>query len=115
MSSPLEVWETKHKQSVQKNNEFKNKEITVLIGSATCENAAGANELYEVFKSKLNNMNNVYFGVTGCTGNCVNEPIVQIIKQNEISVKYKNVTVQIADEIIENHIKKGIILKQYTV
>lgn len=113
MSTPLELWTQKHEAAVDKINRMKyDKDYCILVGSATCENAAGATKVYEEFKKMIGTSSNIYLGIVGCTGRCSMEPIVQIVKNKELSVKYAKVKQEDVKTIIERHIGGGEIVKE---
>ena len=51
--------------------------IRIQVGSATCEDAAGANEVFEEFKKHIEaaGRSDITLRRTGCTGRCSREPI----------------------------------------
>jgi len=113
MKSPLDNWQLKYDAAVAKINAEKNsKDWIVLIGSVTCELAAGSKKVYDEFKKYINDLNNVYLDITGCTGFCVHEPIVQIVKRGYSPVRYKNVKPEDVKLIVEQHLKKGEVVEK---
>ncbi len=113
MATPLELWESKYEKSKEKIDNLKySKKFIVLVGSATCENAAGATKLLELFRNKLADNNDVYVGITGCTGRCSKEPIVQIIEKGRLPIKYCQIKIDDVDKLINEHIKNGRIVNE---
>ncbi len=113
MVTPLEQWNQKRNTAVEKINRTKyDADYCILVGSATCENAAGATKIYEEFKKQIGDSTNVYLGIVGCTGRCSMEPIVQIVKKRELSVKYARVKIEDVSKIMENHIRNGNIVNE---
>ena len=111
MSNAFERWQKMRDAAVDRIDKLKyEKETSILVGSATCENAAGSTRVYEAFKKELSGMQNVYLGITGCTGRCSMEPIVQIYKKGYLSIKYANVKEQDVKRIVDEHIKNGRIV-----
>ncbi len=111
MTKAIDKWKKMYDESLTKINKLKyDRDISVLVGSATCENAAGSTKVYETFKKELAGLNNVYLGITGCTGRCSMEPIVQIYKKGYLSIKYANVKEQDVKKIVEEHLKNGKIV-----
>lgn len=80
--------------------------IIVQIGSATCENAAGAEQVRQEFKKliKASGRDDIILKQTGCTGRCAQEPIVGVFAPGQIAVKYSKVTVEKVSEIFQKHI-----------
>ena len=81
--------------------------IKIQVGSATCENASGAQDVYTEFKKmiKASGRSDIQLRRTGCTGHCSSEPIVGIFKPGEIPVKYGHVTPKKAFEIFTSHVQ----------
>ena len=91
--------------------------IRIYVGNATCENAAGAGEVYkELLKIKAEGkIDNVYIGQTGCSGRCDKEPIVQVIMANKIPTKYSEMNPEKIRKVIEQHIQNHTIIKEWTL
>lgn len=84
--------------------------ITVIqVGSATCENAAGAEAVKFEFQKLINasGRDNIVIKQTGCTGRCSQEPIVGVFAPDNFPVKYKQVTVDKVAEIFQSHVLGG--------
>lgn len=117
MSSPLEILETK-KQQAKKNLEGIGyfSDVKVYVGMATCEIAAGSNHVMEVFQNAFKedkSLKNVYLSQKGCVGRCNLEPTVEVYSKGQEPVKYVKVTPENAKIIIEKHIKKGEVIKEW--
>ena len=88
----------------------------VYVGMATCEIAAGSKEVMEVFKVAIQNgLTDVYLSQKGCVGRCNLEPTVEVVEEGKIPVKYGKVTKEKAREIIEKHLKKGQMIKEWII
>ncbi len=89
--------------------------ITVQIGSATCENAAGANDILQEFQKHVvsSGRTDIALTRTGCTGRCSCEPIVRVIFPNRASVKYEKVNRDIVHQIFTRHILGGQPVTEY--
>ncbi|MCG8684944.1 MAG: hypothetical protein MI892_08725, partial [Desulfobacterales bacterium] len=81
----------------------------VHIGSATCENAAGANDVCKEMTAlvECNSREDVTIKRVGCTGQCSIEPIVSIIDNKGQTVKYSQVDVDFVKKIFDEHITEG--------
>lgn len=117
MSSPLEIFETK-KQQAKKNLEEIGyfSDVKVYVGMATCEIAAGSNHVMEIFQNAIKedkSLKNVYLSQKGCVGRCNLEPTVEVYRKGQEPVKYVKVTPENAKIIIEKHIKKGEVIKEW--
>ncbi len=88
--------------------------IQIRVGSATCENASGAEEVAKEFKKnlELDGADNVQIIMVGCTGRCSCEPIVSIAKPGKKTVLYQKVTREIAHKIFTSHVKEGKIVEE---
>lgn len=117
MSSPKELFQAKKekaKQELEKAGFFK--PFRVYVGSATCENAAGAQSVMEVFIKELSDISGkVYLSKKGCSGRCNLEPTVEVLEEGKEPVQYVQVTEEKARQIIEKHLKNGEIQHQWVI
>ena len=83
--------------------------IRIQVGSATCENAAGAVEVLAEFRKYLaaSGRTDVVLHQTGCTGRCSREPIVGVMIPGQLPVKYERVDRNLVHEIFTRHIMGG--------
>ncbi len=83
--------------------------IRIQVGSATCENAAGAGTVMEEFKRLIaaSGRRDIVVHRTGCTGRCSREPIVGVMIPGKIPVKYQQVDRDTAQKIFTSHIIGG--------
>jgi len=65
--------------------------IRIQVGSATCENAAGAETVFEEFRKHIAASGRTDIGLhrVGCTGRCSREPIVTVFMPDSLPVKYQ--------------------------
>lgn len=89
----------------------------VYVGMATCEIAAGSKEVMEVFKNAVTKggLMDVYLSQKGCAGRCNLEPTVEVIEAGKNPVRYGRITPERAAEIIERHLKKGEVIKEWII
>ncbi|MFH1877978.1 MAG: (2Fe-2S) ferredoxin domain-containing protein [Candidatus Omnitrophota bacterium] len=88
----------------------------VYVGMATCEIAAGSQDVMEVFKEAVENgLTDVYLSQKGCAGRCNLEPTVEVIEAGKIPVKYGKITKERAREIIDRHLKKGEVITEWII
>jgi len=87
----------------------KGRQIVIQVGSATCEHAAGSNEVLDEFRKHLaaSQRDDIILRQTGCTGRCSREPIVGVLVPGQMPVKYERVTRQVVHDIFTSHIQKG--------
>ena len=83
--------------------------IRIQVGSATCENAAGAQEVWQEFEKNIrtSGRKDIQLHMTGCTGRCSREPIVGIFVPGKMPVKYQQVNRDMAHEIFMHHVLGG--------
>ncbi len=90
----------------------------IVIGMATCGIAAGARPVLNAFVEEINRANlvgEVTVTQTGCVGLCQYEPIVEIYAPGKEKVTYVKMTEDKAREVVEKHIKNGVVVSEYTI
>ena len=89
----------------------------ITVGSATCENAAGANPVYERFVQLFDQNQKPGFalGRVGCAGRCDLESVVTVISKGKIPVKYVKMTAAKVDKVFESHVLNGKVVEEYTM
>lgn len=91
--------------------------IRVVVGLATCGIASGArpvlNRLAELVQEKK--LDKVTVTQTGCIGLCQYEPIVEVFEPGKEKVTYVKMTPEKAEEVAEQHLVRGTVLKKYTL
>ncbi len=114
----LEQITERRKKAVQRLFEKKFKSGTrITVGSATCENAAGAERVYAKLKELIEGEPDldVTLDRVGCSGRCDMEPVVLVIRRGEIPAKYVMVDEDKAGLIFNTHIKEGRLLAEHTL
>ncbi len=83
--------------------------IFVHVGSASCEKAAGSDQVFEEFQKliRASGRDDILLKQTGCTGRCAREPIVGVLIPGEIPIKYEKVTLDKVQTIFHEHIIEG--------
>ena len=92
--------------------------IRVVVGMATCGIAAGARPVLnalveEVTKDGLSEK--VMVTQTGCIGLCQYEPIVEVFEGGKEKVTYVKMDAQKARRVVEEHLKGGKVVTEYTL
>ncbi len=89
----------------------------IQVGSATCENAAGADDVADEFEKHIeaSGRDDVLLERRGCTGNCGEEPVVGVFIPGKPPVNYGNVTREAAHEIFTSHIQHDRIATQWAL
>lgn len=93
-------------------------DIRVVVGMATCGIAAGARPVLNAFvegvsESQLSDK--VQVTQTGCIGICQYEPVVEVFEKDKEKVTYVKMTAEKAKRVIEEHIKGGKPVTEYTI
>ena len=91
--------------------------IRVVVGMATCGIAAGARPVLNSFVEEINKrgLKNVQVTQTGCIGVCRLEPIVEVYVPGQEKVTYVKMTPDKAKRVVEEHIKNGKPVAEYTL
>ncbi len=91
--------------------------VRVVVGMATCGIAAGARPVLNAFVEGIDRegMNgSVTVSQTGCIGICQYEPVVEVIEPGKEKVTYVLMNADKANKVIEQHIKGGKVVEEYT-
>ena len=93
-------------------------EIRIVVGLATCGIAAGARPVLDtlaegVKREKLSDR--VTVTQTGCIGICQYEPVVEVFEPGKEKVTYVKMTPDKARKVVEDHIKNGKPVAEYTI
>ena len=92
-------------------------ETRVVVGMATCGIAAGARPVLNAFVEAVNEgglAEKVTVSQTGCIGICQYEPVVEVFQPGKEKVTYVKMTAEKAAKVIEEHIKGGKVVEEYT-
>ena len=91
--------------------------IRIQVGSATCEQAAGANDVFDEFRKHIaaSERTDISLRLTGCTGRCSREPIVGVLIPHQLPVKYERVTREKVHEIFTRHVLGGQPVAEYVL
>ena len=89
----------------------------VNVGMADCGIAAGARDTLKTFFDEVNHarLETVSVMAVDCMNNCENEPTVEIKIPGKPVVRYKNVDVAAAKEIVKEHLVGGNIVTKLEV
>ena len=92
-------------------------DIRIVVGMATCGIAAGARPVLNAFVEGINEAGlgeSVIVTQTGCIGICQYEPVVEVFQPGKEKVTYVKMTAEKAAKVIEEHIKGGKVVEEYT-
>ena len=90
----------------------------VVVGMATCGIAAGARPVLGAFVEGVQEAglaSKVSVTQTGCIGICEFEPVVEVFEPGKEKVTYVKMTAEKAQKVIEEHLKKGNVVAEYTI
>ena len=104
----------RYRQLVRESNETldlagRSGRIRIQVGSATCEDAAGAREVREEFRRHVeaSGRDDILLLQGGCSGRCSCEPIVGVMLPGQMPVKYERVDREMVHEIFTRHVQGG--------
>ena len=92
--------------------------VRVVVGMATCGIAAGARPVLNALVEGVNKeglTEKVTVSQTGCIGICQLEPIVEVFESGKEKVTYVKMTPEKAARVIEEHLKNGSVVNEYTI
>ncbi len=90
----------------------------IVVGMATCGIAAGARPVLGAFVEAINEANlseSATVTQTGCIGICQYEPVVEVFEAGKEKVTYVKMTPEKAKRVVEEHIKGGKVVDEYTI
>lgn len=93
-------------------------EKRVVVGMATCGIAAGARLVLNAFVEGVNaaGLNgSITVTQTGCIGLCQYEPIVEVFEAGKDKVTYVKMTADKVARVVEEHLKGGKPVAEYTI
>ena len=93
--------------------------IRIVVGMATCGIAAGARPVLNTFVEEVNRLgltDTATVTQTGCIGICRLEPIVEVYENgSDEKITYVKMTPEKAKRVVEEHIKGGRPVYEYTI
>ena len=93
-------------------------DIRVVVGMATCGIAAGARPVLATLVEEVSAAglsDKVTVSQTGCIGICQYEPIVEVFESGKDKVTYVKMTPDKAKRVVEEHLKGGNVVNEYTI
>ena len=118
MKSLEELKAIKAKMQDKVNLRTSSAQTRVVVGMATCGIAAGARPVLAAFVEGINEAglsDNVIVTQTGCIGICQYEPVVEVYQSDKEKVTYVQMTPEKAKRVVEEHIKNGKVVAEYTL
>ena len=91
--------------------------VQVIVAMGTCGIAAGARDTMKSVLNfiETNNLSGVSVTQTGCIGMCEQEPILQVVVGENPKVTYGKVNVEVAEQIMKQHVQNGMPVKDYVL
>ena len=93
-------------------------EIRIVVGMATCGISAGARPVLNAFVEEVANQGlatKATVTQTGCIGICQFEPVVEVFEPGKEKVTYVKMTPDKARKVVEEHIKNGRPVAEFTI
>lgn len=88
----------------------------IAIGMGTCGIAAGARETLAALRAALDKRGIAAALVSvGCIGMCAREPLVEVRQAGVSRVLYGNLTADLADRLVEEHLVNGRPVREWVV
>lgn len=107
LATPAEL-EALQKKVLASILERRQRSVTILVGTGTCGRTAGALEVYTALKEAVQAQQAPAFIETvGCIGMCSYEPVVDVALPGRPRVTYANVTPEMAERIVVEHVVGG--------
>ena len=91
--------------------------VQVIVAMGTCGIAAGARDTMKSVLNfiETNNLSGVNVTQTGCIGMCEQEPILQVVIGENPKVTYGKVNIEVAEQIMKQHVQNGMPVKDYVL
>lgn len=118
MKSIEELMAIKAKMSDKVSVRTTSGDTRVVVGMATCGIAAGARPVLNAFVegvSEAGLSDKVQVTQTGCIGICQYEPVVEVYEKDKEKITYVKMTAEKAKRVVEEHIKGGKPVTEYTI
>ena len=88
----------------------------IRVGLATCGIAAGSQRVYDALASSLESSGlDIPLRRVGCIGMCYNEPLVDVVMDDDEVITYGNVGEADVDKIVDEHIRGATIVEELRV
>ncbi len=113
LSSPGEL-EALHQSALASLVTRRQQNVTILVGAGTCGRAAGALDVQTALRTAVRSHKvRAQIGTVGCIGMCSYEPLVDVALPGQTRVTYANVTPDMAERIVAEHVSRGQPIKEW--
>jgi NADP-reducing hydrogenase subunit HndB len=91
--------------------------IQVIVGLGSCGIAAGALQTMQAIleATEAEHLKGIRVSLTGCNGQCKEEPIVQVITGEQHKVTYGKVNPEVVRRILREHVLGGKVVQEYVI
>lgn len=89
----------------------------VIVSMGSCGIAAGALQTMQAIleQTKAEHLQDLQISLTGCNGQCEQEPMVQVITGGQDKVTYGKVSPQVVRRILREHVLGGKVVQEYVI
>lgn len=118
MKSLAELAEIRNKMKDKVSLREGTNDIRIVVGMATCGIAAGARPVLNALVEEIsaNGLSDIATVTqTGCIGICQYEPVVEVYQSGKEKVTYVKMTPEKAKKVVEDHIKNGKPVAEFTM
>jgi NADP-reducing hydrogenase subunit HndB len=101
----------------KKAQEAKLGKTQVIVSMGSCGIAAGALQTMQAIleQTKAEKLQDIQVSLTGCNGQCEEEPIVQVITGGQHKVTYGKVSPEVVQRILREHVLGGKVVQEYVI
>jgi NADP-reducing hydrogenase subunit HndB len=101
----------------KKAQELKLGNTRLIISLGSCGIAAGALQTMQAIleQTEAEHLPGVQVSLTGCNGQCEDEPMVQVITGDQHKVTYGKVNPEVARRILREHVLGGKVVQEYVI
>jgi NADP-reducing hydrogenase subunit HndB len=89
----------------------------LIVSMGSCGIAAGALQTMQAIleQTEAEHLQGVQVSLTGCNGQCEEEPMVQVITGDQRKVTYGKVNPEVVRRILREHVLGGKVVQEYVI
>jgi NADP-reducing hydrogenase subunit HndB len=89
----------------------------MIVSLGSCGIAAGAMQTMQALKEQIEaeKLQNIQISLTGCNGQCEQEPILLVMIGGQHKVTYGKVNPEIVRRILHEHVMGGRVVQEYVI
>ena len=101
----------------KKAQEVKLGKTRLIVSLGSCGIAAGALQTMQAIleQTEADHLSGIQVSLTGCNGQCEEEPMVQVITGDQQKVTYGKVNPEVARRILREHVLDGKVVQEYVI